>query len=462
MRLGASEMAESYLARSQLAQGVDKLVVLKVVRPEFGPSSRIASLFLNEARVGLTLQHPNLIQVFDFGEAMGRPFLAMEYVEGWTVADLLSSYCRAGRFLPVPLAVRIAADVCQALEYVHAVRDLEGRSLRLVHRDVRARNVLVSEAGEVKLLDLGVVCSNRTPVGPGSPAPVCPEQARGEAPRPSWDIYALGMLLDQLLTLRPPELPSAAPVRALPSSVNPQVTAALDRAVLTATDLDPTRRPCSVREVRALLEPPRETLCALDVGALCRSMAGNELAARRAEVERLISAARRRAEARLGLGHALLRPILALGRQVAVAQRRRPRLLAFVAALLAFGLVATAVLAAQGLRTEREVRARLAEADEHLAAARLTGPGPGCALESLLAARKLHAGDERVEQRLRALADALLQLSALAEQRGHPAEALVHLKSALRADPTRPGLVERVHAMAEHASGGATTARPLP
>ncbi|HEY3445122.1 MAG TPA: protein kinase [Myxococcales bacterium] len=443
MRLGAGSAAEVFLARAALAVGAERLAVLKVLRPQRGPASRYASLFVNEARVGLTLQHPNLAQIYDFGEAQGRPFLAMEYIEGATVADLLSGFTRAGHTPPVPFAVRVAVSLCRALEYVHAVRDLGGHSLNLVHRDVRAGNVLVSETGEIKLLDFGVVASRRTPSGSAEPVgprgAICPEQARGGAPAPSWDVYALGTLLDQLLTLRPPaalDSALAAPLRAPPSAFNPGVPPELDRAVLAATDLAPDRRPRSARELRALLEQAGDALPSPDVGALCRTMQGAQLAARKAEVERLVASARRHEAPRVALGRALLRPVRALG--------RRPKALGAVAALLVSAAVASGWAVGQTLRAEREVRALLTQADEQVVAARLLGQGGETALGSLLAARRLRPGDERVEQRLRTLADARVRLATSAEQRGDAAEALVHLEGALQADPERPGLARRL------------------
>ncbi|RKG55501.1 serine/threonine protein kinase [Corallococcus sp. AB011P] len=159
-RLGTGGMAEVILSRRTMAEGVDKLVALKLVFQEYARHPRLSELFLTEARLSATLQHPNVIQVFDVGSAAGRPFMAMEYVHGRNGADLVQALRQRGRPPPVALAVTIAIELGKALEYLHGQRDLGGRPLHLVHRDVSPGNLLVGLHGEVKLVDMGVASAS--------------------------------------------------------------------------------------------------------------------------------------------------------------------------------------------------------------------------------------------------------------------------------------------------------------
>jgi tetratricopeptide (TPR) repeat protein len=168
-------------------------------------------------------------------------------------------------------------------------------------------------------------------------------------------------------------------------------------------------------------------------------MLGGELAARRAEVARLVATAAATTRRGPRWARALLRPVRAL--------RRRPKLLAAGAALLMSLGVATGWAAGRTVLAERELDALLARADEQWARAAAPGSVPGAcgaALESLFGARRLRPGDERVERRLLAMADALERLASAAERRGDLAAALSHLELALQADPARPGLADRI------------------
>ena len=197
--LARGGMAEVYLARRRAA-GVEKLLVVKRIRPERSGDARFLEMFMREARLSMSLAHQNIVPVFDFGRIDDQVFLAMERIEG---KDLGSSLARAtDRRLSPLLAAFVAAECCQALDYAHHRKSPDGTALGVVHRDVTPRNVLLSWVGEVKLTDFGIaaLAGDTTSRSLGTPQYMAPEQARGEAIDARADVYALGLVLRELLT----------------------------------------------------------------------------------------------------------------------------------------------------------------------------------------------------------------------------------------------------------------------
>ncbi|MHB8876565.1 MAG: serine/threonine protein kinase [Myxococcaceae bacterium] len=465
-RLGSGGMAEVYLARATLAEGVEKLVAFKTVRPQFGPDTPSGSLFLNEARISVTLQHPTIVQVFDFGEARGRPYLAMEHIHGRTLSDVLRWLRENGEPPHLGLAVAIGIEVCRALEYLHGKHDLEDRPLDLVHRDVSPSNILIAATGEVKLLDFGVASAatgRRIGDVAGKLAYMAPEQARGGAPRPSWDVFALGLVLHQLFTLErfDADDPYATP-RSLgglgqplfpPSSTNPEVPALLDRAVLDATDPEPTRRLLGAKALRNLLQAVQVALPPVDIAQEMQRMFGPELKRERAEVQELLVRARILSPpaARFGvLGQgwrAAKRRILTSGTGTRLA--RRPGLVRATLLSLLLAAGAGGYLGWSALRTEASYAREVSIADERLAAGLLVGPGEDAALDHLLAAKDLKPSDPRALERLLTLAERFEAFGDAANTRGDAAEAAVHFQAALSADPGRPSARVKLRAAEE-------------
>jgi serine/threonine protein kinase len=197
--LARGGMAEVYLARRRTA-GIEKWLVVKRIRPERSGDARFLDLFVREARLSMSLVHQNIVPVFDFGRIDDQVFLAMERVEG---KDLGSTLARAaGRRVSPLIAAFIAAECCQALDYAHHRKSPEGAFLGIVHRDVTPRNVLLSWSGEVKLTDFGIaaLAGEATAKLLGTPAYMAPEQARSEPLDARADVYAVGLLLREMLT----------------------------------------------------------------------------------------------------------------------------------------------------------------------------------------------------------------------------------------------------------------------
>lgn len=205
--VGRGGMAQVWLARRGGPHGVSSAVALK--RPVDGVMDNPTSLrrFVEEARLHMPLGHPNLVRVLDFGELDGRPFIAMEHVDGPSVERLLRASVRA-RPLPTLAALEIGRQVAEALAYVHGARDIDGQALGIVHRDVSPGNILLAPGGIAKLGDFGVAKSgdsdDLTLPGTvwGSVPYLAPERLRGIAAGPRSDVFSLAAVICEMLTGR--------------------------------------------------------------------------------------------------------------------------------------------------------------------------------------------------------------------------------------------------------------------
>lgn len=154
--LGAGGMGEVFLARQRGVAGVDRLVVLKTVLPHLAREPGFVERFVDEMRVSMLLTHGNIVQVHDVGEEDGRYYMAMEWVEGLDLREVLARLDRAGRTMPEEVALYVLVEAAKGLAYAHARRDPSGHPLALVHRDVSPANILISNDGQVKITDFGV------------------------------------------------------------------------------------------------------------------------------------------------------------------------------------------------------------------------------------------------------------------------------------------------------------------
>lgn len=202
-------MAEVYLARRDGPHGFTKTVALKRILPQLARDPDFVAMFVDEARVCAQLSHPNLVQVFDFGETGSELYMAMEYVDGTTCAKVVR--CAAARMdmVPVEAAIHIILGVLRGLEYAHAAVDLDGRPLGLVHRDVSPGNILIARSGAVKLGDFGIARADeferRTEEGQlkGKLGYMSPEQVTGRPLDSRSDLFTLTIVFAEILTARP-------------------------------------------------------------------------------------------------------------------------------------------------------------------------------------------------------------------------------------------------------------------
>ena len=266
--LARGGMAEVFKAKSHGVEGFEKTLVIKRILPELSQNPQFVEMFINEAKIAVTLSHANIVQVFDLGRADDSYFIAMEWVAGYDLATLL----RRSKSLRMPLAqelaVFIVSELAKGLDYAHRRRDASMRPLHIVHRDVSPQNVLVSVEGEVKLTDFGVAKA-KTLVREGTEAGVLkgkyaymsPEQAGGGPAAgggalqrevdSTTDLYALGVVLYEALSGRNPFDADSSyeilrrvragehkPLRA----VAPDVPEELAQIVERAMHADPSRR----------------------------------------------------------------------------------------------------------------------------------------------------------------------------------------------------------------------------
>jgi serine/threonine protein kinase len=262
-------MADVYLARAQGPGAFEKLVVAKCVLPALAQDPRVVQMFLDEARTAATLRHSNVVQVFDFGEADGRYYLIMEYLNAESASALLGRALASRACLPHDVAVSIARDVCSGLHYAHEKQGADGRPLGIVHRDVSPDNVMVTYHGEVKLVDFGIakaahnLAQTKTGALKGKVRYMSPEQARAQAVDRRSDIYSLSVVLWELTVgqrlLRGTN--DYESIRAIttsdapaPSVFRPEYPPGLERVVMRGLARDPDKRWQTARDLRSALE----------------------------------------------------------------------------------------------------------------------------------------------------------------------------------------------------------------
>src|SRR6266852_2819714 len=246
-RLAGGGMGEVYLARQRGLAGFQKLLVIKTLLPHLCEDEAFIAMFKDEARLCAHLVHPNICQVFEFDEIGGTWFLAMEYLRGEDLRRLERACEQRGTPLPVPLICRIVADAAAGLAFAHSLRDQSGRSYGIVHRDISPQNILVTLDGGVKIIDFGIAKAvgrsqhTRTGALKGKCGYMSPEQADGATVDARADIFALGVVLHELLTGRrlfkaADDVQTLARVRDCrvppPSQLEPELPAGLDPIVL--------------------------------------------------------------------------------------------------------------------------------------------------------------------------------------------------------------------------------------
>jgi serine/threonine protein kinase len=201
--LASGGMAELYIARQESVGGFEKNVVVKVLQGKYAQNPRVVNMFLDEARLAAKLNHPSIVHVYDVAEDDGMKYIAMEYIHGETVTDIILRGIAGTNFLPLGHAVHIISQTAAGLAYAHGHRDGEGRLLRIVHRDVSPSNVLVSYEGQTKIVDFGIAriqdqIREESGMRPGKPSYMSPEQVRGEGADFRSDIFSLGIILYEI------------------------------------------------------------------------------------------------------------------------------------------------------------------------------------------------------------------------------------------------------------------------
>jgi serine/threonine-protein kinase len=200
-------MAEIFRARQTGAHGFEKILVIKRILPHLAADPEFLAMFVDEAKLQCALQHPKIVQVFEFGEVEGQYYIALEYVDGMDALGLLRACAHRRQRLPTRLAVHIACEILDALDYAHSQRGPDGAPLGIVHRDVSPSNVFISRRGDVKLGDFGIARAtekqrqSKTQAGTlkGKYGYMAPEQVVGGIIDGRADLFAVGIVLAEML-----------------------------------------------------------------------------------------------------------------------------------------------------------------------------------------------------------------------------------------------------------------------
>jgi serine/threonine protein kinase len=242
-------MAEVYRAKIFGASGFEKDMVVKRILPRFAQNPSFVQMLIDEAKIAVSLSHGNIVPIYELGELDGGYYIAMEFVEGRTILDILRD--AHSKKVPIPWAhcVGIAAEVAKGLAYAHTRADNAGRPLGLIHRDINPRNIVITRGGEVKILDFGIARAStkrhQTASGviKGTPGYMSPEQMYGHAIDQRSDLFCVGIMLFELLTLRrlfpvwdvaEMRLVYEAGPIPVPSSLVPGIPADVDAVVMKA------------------------------------------------------------------------------------------------------------------------------------------------------------------------------------------------------------------------------------
>jgi serine/threonine-protein kinase len=204
--LARGGMGIVYVAAAQGPAGFQKVVALKELQPELVRDSEFLTMFLEEARIAARLNHPNIVQTIDVSESDGRHFIAMEYLEGRSLYQVLRRFAPKGGF-PLHLSLSVIRDALNALDYAHELADSDGRRLGFVHRDMSPHNIFVTFDGHSKVIDFGIAkardsaVETKTGVLKGRTHYMAPEQLTHQADRRT-DIFAVGAILFEIVAGR--------------------------------------------------------------------------------------------------------------------------------------------------------------------------------------------------------------------------------------------------------------------
>lgn len=253
-------MAEVYRAK---VRGSEELLAIKCMRSQLAKENRFVEMFIREGKLAVLLAHETIVRTFEVGRIDGRYFIAMEYIGGKDLTQILRRCQETRQRIPVPHACYIAARMAAGLHYAHTRADDEGRPLNIVNRDVSPSNVRVSYDGEVKLLDFGIAqamlkFTSEIGVLKGKFSYMSPEQIRGMPVDARTDVFSTGIILHEMLTTEKlfrgdTEFALMERVREAdvlpPSKLNRRVPEALDRIVLKALARELSDRYSSAQEL---------------------------------------------------------------------------------------------------------------------------------------------------------------------------------------------------------------------
>ena len=205
-RVNIGGMAEVWRAKTFGAGGFERIVAIKRILPNIAEDEEFISMFLDEAKITVQLNHANIAQIYELNHLSNSYFIAMEYVSGKDLRAVFDRCRKRGEPAPIPLTCFAIAQCCEGLDYAHRAKDRQGRDMSIVHRDVSPQNALISYDGEVKVIDFGIAKAagkaTKTQAGilKGKFGYMSPEQIRGLPLDGRSDIFAIGVCLYEMLT----------------------------------------------------------------------------------------------------------------------------------------------------------------------------------------------------------------------------------------------------------------------
>ncbi|MHB1845892.1 MAG: serine/threonine protein kinase [Deltaproteobacteria bacterium] len=256
-RINVGGMAEVFLAKAFGVEGFERILAIKKILPTMVEDEEFISMFIDEARIAVQLNHANVVQIHELGKHEEHYYIAMEYVSGRDLRLMLDGAKKRKQLLSIPQAAFLAQKACEGLDYAHRKKDPQGRDLHIVHRDVSPQNVLVSFEGEVKIIDFGIAKAQgrlqKTQAGilKGKFGYMSPEQVRGLPIDRRSDIFAVGVILYEMLTgerlfVGESDFSTLEKVRAAdvlpPRQFNAEIPEALEKVMLKALAREPEDR----------------------------------------------------------------------------------------------------------------------------------------------------------------------------------------------------------------------------
>jgi serine/threonine protein kinase len=209
-KIATGGMAELFLAKQVGMEGFEKVVAIKRILAHLAFDEEFINMFRDEARIVAKLSHPNIVQIYDLGKSDDTYFIAMEYIPGRNLSSVAKKAKAKGVPLPPEYIARCIAQACEGLYYAHTRQDIDGKPLKIVHRDVSPQNIILAFSGGVKLVDFGIakaatkIAHTRAGVLKGKYAYMSPEQIRGDEVDARSDLFAVGIVLYELLCGRRP------------------------------------------------------------------------------------------------------------------------------------------------------------------------------------------------------------------------------------------------------------------
>jgi len=252
-RIAVGGMAEVYRSKFFGAERFEKILAIKKLLPNIAEDEEFVEMFINEAKLASQLSHSNICQIYDLGKIDGNLFIAMEYVWGKDLLQIINSFRRRKENMPSPMAAYVATRICEGIDYAYHKRGAQGMPLKIIHRDVSPQNILISYDGEIKIIDFGIAKAtlhhSETQAGllKGKFSYMSPEQVQGFPIDHRSDIFAIGTCLFEMLTrtslfkgendfitlerVRKAEVPK-------PTDLNPKIPKSLEKILMKALALE--------------------------------------------------------------------------------------------------------------------------------------------------------------------------------------------------------------------------------